>query len=412
VKKSFAQILSGIDDRQARKLETKLPEWASAEGIEIPSSLALEQCSSTATALYKAALIGKTGIITDITGGLGVDCRAFSGIADKVFYFEQNQELAEAARKNFDTFGIGNVTVTNATVTKDSPIPDCDLIFADPARRSGTGRKVFLLEDCTPDVLSMMDLFWRHTPRILLKLSPMADITMLASRLGERLKEIHIVSLDGECKELLCILDKAHTGGFTITVADLGKNSGQRSNPDSKIDTLLKSTSSLSFTPEDERQSAVRYTRGISNGQYLFEPSAALMKSGCFKLISDSFGMEKLSKDTHLYITGSIPEELRGLGKFFLIEEVRRLDKAAMKEMGKANPRAEVSARGIPMRSEELRDRLGCKSGGSRHIFGCSAQVALPEGVVAVERMLLLCSPVSVHPVGVDHQVELHLPLL
>lgn len=386
VKKSFADILSGIDDRQSKKFAAKLPEWAAAQGVEIPSSLALEQCSSTATALYKASLVGKTGTVTDITGGFGVDSWAFSKVADKVFYFEQNARLADAVKKNCEALGTDNITVSCECITPGSTIPDCDLLFADPARRSDTGRKVFLLEDCTPDILTLLPLVWRHTARVMLKLSPMADISMLASRLGPQLKEVHAVGLDGECKELLCLLERGKDSpGYMITVADL--NSG----------------ASLRFSPEEERQADVIFTGDIRPGRYLFEPSAALMKSGCFKLISGRFGMEKMSRDTQLYVSDAIPSDLQGLGKFFVIEDVRKMDKTSLKEMGRANPIAEVSARGIPMRSEELRDRLGCKSGGSRHIFGVSAQVTLPEGVVRLERMIVLCSLVPMHSVGVNH---------
>lgn len=385
MKKSFADILEGLDDRQVKKFSAKLPEWAAAGAAELPSSLALEQCSSTAAALYKASLIGGAGVIVDITGGLGVDCWAFSRVAKKVFYFERNAELAEAVKRNYAALGITNVSISNECISAESALPDCDLLFADPARRSDTGRKVFLLEDCSPDVLTLMDMFWKHTSRIMLKLSPMADISMLAEKFGPTLREIHVVGLGRECKELLCLLEKDWNSGYTIRVAE------------------LESAAGLSFTKNEEKESSVSYTRGIKEGQYLFEPSPALMKSGCFKLLSERFGMEKMSKDTHLYVSGTLPEGLAGLGKLFRIEEVRKLDKTSMKELGKANPHAEVSARGIPMRSEELRDRLGCKSGGSKHIFGCSAQVALPEGVVGVERMLVLCSPVAVHPVGINH---------
>lgn len=385
VKKSFADILSGLDDKKFRKLCSKIPEWASAKGIEVPGSLALEQCSSSATASYKASLAGRPGVVVDITGGLGVDSWAFSRVAGKVFYLERNPELAGAAMNNFTALGLDNVTVRNECVSADSTIPDCDLIYADPARRSDTGRKVFLLEDCTPDILSLLPMLWRHSSRIMLKLSPMADIGMVAQRLGEQLKEVHVTGHEGECKELLCIMEKGHSGGYSITVADL--DSGSR----------------LSFTPEDERGAEVRYTRVLRPGQYLFEPSAALMKSGCFRLLSERFGMEKMSKDTHLYISDNFPEAIAAMGKTFVIEDVRKLDKNSMRELGKAHPRAEVSARGIPMRSEDLRDRLGCKSGGSCHIFGCSAQVTLPEGMVGLERMLVLGVLVPVHPIGIDH---------
>jgi len=385
VKKSFADILSGLEDNRGRKLSSKLPEWSLVEGLCIPSSLALEQCSSSATARYKASLIGNADMVVDITGGFGVDSWAFSMVADKVCYFEQNADLADAVRANYEALGVHNVIIRNECITEDSDLPDCDLLYADPARRSDTGRKVFLLEDCTPDVLTLMPLFWQNTSRIMFKLSPMADISMLSERFGAVLKEIHVVGLDGECKELLCILEKDGTADFSITVAE------------------LDSGASFKFSRREEKEATVSYTHEIRPGQFLFEPSAAFMKSGAFKIISERFGMEKMSRDTHLYVSDIMPEGLKGLGKFFEIKEVHPLDKASMKGIGKSYPKAEVTARGIPMRSEELRDRIGCKSGGSVHVFGCSAQVALPEGMVRVERMIVLCTPVAMHSVGIDH---------
>ena len=213
MKRSFADILQGLDSDRAQKVARKLPEWA-AVGAEIPSALALEQCSSSATAGYKAGLAAadvppeaaRMGTVLDLTGGLGVDSWAFSRVAERVVYFERKKELAEAAQRNFERLGAANIEVRCETVTPETELPEADLIYADPARRDAAGRKVFLLEDCTPDILTLLPMLLRKAPTVLLKLSPMADLAMLADRLGSALREIHVVELDGEVKELLCLL--------------------------------------------------------------------------------------------------------------------------------------------------------------------------------------------------------------
>ena len=225
MKRSFADILQGLDSDRAQKVARKLPAWAAVDGLEIPSALSLEQCSSSATAAYKASLAGQAvstsgfaaalpdpiepcpiSTILDLTGGLGVDSFAFSQVAERVVYFERNAELAAAAGRNFARLGAGNIEVRCEEVTPETELPEADLIYADPARRDAAGRKVFLLEDCTPDILTLLPLLLRKAPAVLVKLSPMADLAMLAERLGPALREIHVVECDGEVKELLCLL--------------------------------------------------------------------------------------------------------------------------------------------------------------------------------------------------------------
>ena len=275
MKRSFADILAGLDGERARKVARKLPEWAAA-GAEIPSALSLEQCSSAATARYKACLASRSGQlppetssraevevgisrpagpgtlqsakserglwpqgvtgggapfidkprvavfpeavpadvpprlskVLDLTGGLGVDSWAFSRVAERVVSYERDAVLAEAAKRNFARLGADNIEVRCETVTPETELPEADLIYADPARRDAAGRKVFLLEDCTPDILTLLPMLWKKAPAILLKLSPMADLTMLVQRLGPALREIHVVESDGEVKELLCLLQR------------------------------------------------------------------------------------------------------------------------------------------------------------------------------------------------------------
>lgn len=379
MKKSFAQILEGIDSRSSAKMAAKLPSWHSA-GCTVPSSLALEQCSSEAAALYKAGLTGPGGgCIADLTGGMGVDCRAFAQRFSKVLYFERNQTLADEAIRNFSRLGTDNIEVCCAETGKEflesGRLGQTDWIYLDPARRDAAGKKVFLLEDCSPNVLELLPLLWEHSPHILLKLSPMADISMIRSRLGDCLKEIHIAGLGGEVKELLCILEKDYTGPFRCFMAQLDGDSPLVSEAVDSPDASLADP-----VP----------------GMTLLEPGALLLKAG----IRNIEGLSKPAPFTNLFLCGdphthtsgeeSSPStenraesaKYREYCKAFIIKEILPLNRAGMKEAGTKYPKAEVSAKNIPMSSDELRKRLGCKSGGSTHIFGISTRT---------DRLLLIC---------------------
>ena len=462
MKRSFADILAGLDDDRARKVARKLPEWAAIDGqrreagldaLEFPSALALEQCSSTATARYKASLAASCGTaagtasgnratlgtvrgrgpssdgrgrakrdvsggscplpgaeagmtVLDLTGGLGVDSWAFSQVAERVEYYERDAELAAAAGRNFAKLGVGNIEVRCETVTPDTELPEADLIYADPARRDAAGRKVFLLEDCTPDILTLLPMLLRKAPAVLLKLSPMADLTMLTGRLGPALREIHVVELDGEVKELVCLLLRDSSPAEPEIIID-----------------------SFHFRPSEEREAEAVYSAKVRPGEVLLEPCPALLKAGAFRLPCARWGLRKLAPSTHLYLlpedaawhlsaaksasadrpapglcgskVGKGLEAAGGFGgyapvfnapdnPFFKarrVSDVLPLGAAAFKELRKRYPQAEITARNLPLGSDALRKKMGIAPGGDTHIFGCT----LADG----SAVLLVCEPIS-----------------
>ena len=386
-----------------RKLKNKVQEWHDHPGLVFPVRLSAEQCSSSATAEYKAQLAasiaGPQMRLADLTGGLGVDSWFFSKYASKVLYNEMQEPLYKAARYNFNELGVKNIDVSNLEIQADSPeltnLLDefkPDIVFMDPARRGEGGKKVFLIEDCTPDVLTLRKDLFAHTRHILIKLSPMADITMVCSRLGSACREVHVVAYGGECKELLIWMDREWDGEYSITaveisrLASLARNDSiatlsskdtplsSRDNPLSSRDTLLSSRDTLLTsrdTPLSSRDTLLS-SRAQSRDLFLFEPGKALMKAGFFDLIRDYFGIEKMGVSTHYYLTGdeSKIEDLKKFGKVYNIISIQPLDKRTIKAAGAAYPRAEVTARNIPMDTETFRKKLGVTSGDDAHIFG------------------------------------------
>ena len=369
MRQSFAEILKSVENGRARKMSGKIPAWAGNADIDIPSDLCLEQCSSQETAEYKASLIGSPAVLADLTGGLGADSWAFSKRAGRVLYFERNSELAEAARSNFAALGIDNITVTCAESDARliASIPRPDWIYLDPARRDSAGRKVFLLEDCTPDVTELLPAIWERTDNLMIKLSPMADISLIAGQLGCRLKEVHVVGAEGEAKELLCILSATHDGGYTITAA-------------------LPGTGTEPFTFRPEEEAGATFRQGCpEKGGYLLEPCATLLKSGAFKLACSRFGIGKLAAFTHLYCSSE--PVFSPFFKTYRILDTADLGNASAKRFSKDFPQADVTARNIPMTSEQLRVKLKCApSNDGTHIFGCTA---------GLTRMLIACRRIS-----------------
>ena len=423
MKRSFADILQDLDDAQARRLARKLPEWA-AVGAEVPSALSLEQCSSSATAGYKASVAGQAAAaamtVLDLTGGLGVDSWAFSQVAERVVYFEREATLAEAAKRNFARLGVSNIEVRCETVTAETVLPEADLIYADPARRDAAGRKVFLLEDCSPDILTLLPMLLQKAPTVLLKVSPMADLAMLADRLGPALRELHVVEFDGEVKEILCLISSSQTAPAepTVVIVRLSGTGGAAGRPvaarglvngrgprhkawegrakrRSAAAAACPESSSLRFQLSEEREAEVRYAAEVRPGDVLLEPCPALLKAGAFRLPCARWGLLKLAPSTHLYLFPSVPgtetphsvpgEQKNGvpgtdidsdvpgnrLFKARRVREVLPLGAAAFKELRKRYPRADVSARNLPLNSEALQKKLGIPPGGDTHIFGC-----------------------------------------
>ena len=561
--------MAGLGSERAQKVARKLPAWAAVDvarraagldGLEFPSALSLEQCSSSATATYKAFLAGQaaaaaklrasrypsqpggwappvheatgghgfaaappvpaepcrevlseaktpSGVaaecqrdfrkeveatespdevghapfiggsaqrwgfeesdrpvrtILDLTGGLGVDSWALSQVAERVVYFERNEDLAAAAGRNFQRLGAGNIEVRCETVTPQTELPEADLIYADPARRDAAGRKVFLLEDCTPDILTLLPMLLKKAPAVLLKLSPMADLAMLSERLGPALHEIHVVECDGEVKEILCLLLRdnvspepdilvarlnasrggssplqnfalrAHpsqTGAWAPPVHEAtgGHGFAGKTSPDvpprgagvppmAADDMQLGADAAdgdvLRFRVSEERAAEAVYAAGVQPGEVLLEPCPALLKAGAFRLPCTRWGLSKLAPSTHLYLAPNLPGTKKGQNvpgnqlfdipgagtgeiapgnekfaspgagtgeiapgnrffKAWRVIEVLPLGSAAFKTLRKSYPRADVTARNLPLGSAELQKRLGVASGGTVHIFGC-----------------------------------------
>ena len=358
-----------------RKLKNKVPEWYAVPSLVYPSRLSGEQCSSSETARYKSEVVRchserSEGIwrVADLTGGMGVDAWAFSQVAEEVLYNEMQVELVRATELNFRELGVTNAVFRNCRIEpgKVAEVLDGfrpDVIFLDPARRAEDGRKVFLIEECQPDVLGLLPELFEAGRYVLLKLSPMADITMACKRLGAHVKEVHVVASGGECKELLFLLDRDWTGTPATCVVEGG------------------AVMEIPGQAGHDGPSLVISTGAKRSGEIcLFEPGKALLKAGAFNLPCSRFGLAKLGIHTHLYAGESVPEELRPFGKVFDILEVLPLNNRTMKEAGRRWPRAEVTARNVPMSSDLLRKKVGCSSGGDIHLFGVRVDASSESG--------------------------------
>ena len=381
--------VASIESRQ--KLKNKVQEWYDQPELVFPVRLSAEQCSSSATAEYKAQLAasiaGSQMRLADLTGGLGVDSWFFSKYASKVLYNEMQETLCKAARYNFNELGTKNIDVSNLEIQADSSelakLLDefkPDIVFMDPARRGEGGKKVFLIEECTPDVLTLRKDLFSHCRHILIKLSPMADITMVCSRLGSTCREVHVVAYGGECKELLIWMDREWNGEYSITAVEISRLASFARNDSiatlSSRDISLPSRDTSLSSRVSSRDTPVS-SRSQSRDLFLFEPGKALMKAGFFDMIRDYFGIEKMGVSTHYYLTDdeSKVEDLKKFGKVYRIISIQPLDKRTIKAAGAAYPRSEVTARNIPMDTETFRKKLGVTSGDDAHIFGLKSDL-------------------------------------
>ncbi len=380
-KKSFSDILGDISEAGLARMRKKTPEWADTPGVEFPTRLATEQCSSAATADYKSALVRRISpgcrLLLDLTGGLGVDCAAFSKVSERVAYNEMDPVLEAAAERNFARLGISNVSFSCVEATEET-LPALtaegpDIIFLDPARRSGSGRKVFLLEDCSPDVLRLKAGLLAAAPDILVKLSPMADISMVCKRLGPEVRELHVVGADGECKEILAWLQRDWSGEATIVADGLRFTAKEEAEA---LPRLLPTPASIYNTTRNVTDNPVSGLSKenspdvLSPNTFLFEPAPVLLKAGCFNLLCERLNLYKLGVSTHLYFTDSpsdipsnIPSDipsniLARYGKLFRITGLLPFSNSSIKALGKSQPRCGVTARNLPVSSDSLASRL------------------------------------------------------
>lgn len=399
-----------LDQIRGRKMaRVKLPRWASLEGIIYPPHISMEQCSSESTALYKAELAARLlGLpasssgtemkaeneieFVDLTGGFGVD---FSYIAARLgvksMYVERQAHLCEAAKENFGRLGLKNAIVKNGDgievlhsfhpkkkdaasdddslgITYDQPPSllktnlGLKIIFIDPARRDDAGNKVVSLKDCTPDVTVLQEEMLSKADYVIIKLSPMLDWHRAISELSH-VREVHIISVNNECKELLLVLSARNMGEMEASSAD-----GEVKHAGNLRIYCINDAQSFVCDESDMESSQVKIAPStLEEMQYLYEPNASLMKAGCFGVLSGRYDARMLSKNSHLFVSR---EPIAAFpGRSFRIIAVSSFNKKELKRHLSGITKANIATRNFPLSVAELRKRLKLKDGGETYIF-------------------------------------------
>lgn len=337
-------LLQQIQSRQ--KAKSKLPSWYGNFDLLFPPPVSVEQASSELTASYKAALV-EGGTLVDATGGMGVDSSFFARHFQQVVYLEMQSNLVELARHNFAALGLSNV---EARLNPDGSIghlPDGDCVFLDPSRREA-GRRVFLIEDCSPDLINWWPQLTARYATVLVKLSPMYDITSAVRALAG-IAEIHVVAVAGEVKELLLLANRETTAPLTVTCADLARDGAVR-----------KAT-----FPYDQRNRSIGCVAEV--GRYLYEPAAPLLKAELMNAEAARCGLGKLHPHSHLYTASALVPDF--FGRSFEVEAAFGMGKADLKAGLQGLTNADITVRNFPIGEAELRKRLRLGAGGGTTLF-------------------------------------------
>jgi hypothetical protein len=338
----------------------KLPSWAAVETLVYPPHLNMEQCSSEQTARYKVQVAGGGDSFVDLTGGFGVDFYWIAQGFQHSHYVEQNEALCAIAGHNFQQLGLPcSVSCANSAANLTA-LDHASLIYLDPARRNEQGARTYGIEDCTPNVLELLPLLMEKADRVLLKLSPMLDWRKAVSDL-RYVHEVHIVSVDNECKELIIQMNKEAQGVRVVCVNLLSKGENQffdflegHSSLHTLHSTLLTPPSTL-HTPH-----------------FLYEPNASIMKAGCFAQLEQRFPIRQLSANSHLFVS---PNEIDDFpGRRFQISAVTSMNKKELKQTLEGITQANIAVRNFPMSVQQLRQKLKIKEGGNVYIFATTAQ--------------------------------------
>lgn len=335
-----------------QKIKSKVPLFYSTENILYPAQISLEQSSSESTAQYKSSLCNGNSIV-DLTGGFGIDCFFMSEQFEKVTYVERQGELCKLAQHNFSALNKNHIQVIHAETEQYLDKMDhVDWIYIDPARRSQTGHKVIVLTECEPDVSVLYPLLLQKATHVMIKLSPMMDISSVVHDLPNT-NEIHIISVENECKEVLLILNQDIRNNIKIRTINFRKS---------------KENQLFEFYQVDELTAAVSVSSNVE--KYLYEPNAAIMKSGAFKLIGNRFQICKLNKNTHLYTSNELFPEFPG--RIFEVTGQYGNSKKDFINLSTKISKANISVRNYPLSVNELRKKLKIKEGGDVFLFACS----------------------------------------
>ena len=354
----FRFLLQQIEGRQRTK--DKLPSFATIAGWWYPVRLSCEQCSSEATARYKAQLISKSdnqvSTFIDLTGGYGVDTYFLSENIREAHYVERNLELCHIAKHNFSLtrpqIQIHNTTAEEFLLSLPSTTTSECLIYLDPARRSSSGGKVFRIEDCEPNVTNLLPTLRKYASTILIKFSPMLDITSAMQSLGNKW-DVHIVALNNEVKEVLFVTGNSNIYAVNIAHAE---------------------TDIFSLTRDTEKTAQCMLAENI--GTYLYEPNAAIIKAGAFRLVAERYELAKLDTNTHLYTSNTLLPNFPG--RVWEVQEI-------ISKHSTLNPKLKYSilTRNYPLSPDQLRKKLKLQDGDDQYIIG-ARQKSKP--------LLILCS--------------------
>lgn len=382
----------------------KLPKWAACDGVIFPPHLSMEQCSSEPTAQYKLNLamewtsrvesselrvenselstqncrrqqfktqnstIKTSTRMTDLTGGFGVDFSFTSCAFAVATYVERNESLCRIVEHNLPLLGLNNATVVCADAVEYlSTVEPQTMLFLDPARRDEHGAKTVMLADCTPDVVQLLPKLLEKSRFTMLKLSPMLDWHKAVEDLQGTVREVHIVSVGGECKELLLVLSTVVESELKVYCADLSTASG--------------SSSLFVYTPGSSAPVANSKLK-TQNSKFVHEPNASIMKAGCFDELAAAYGVSPVSRNSHLFLSD---EPVDGFpGRSFVVERVTTMNKSELRKALAGIAKANIATRNFPLSVAELRKRLKLKDGGDVYIFATTT--AEGEHVLLISR--------------------------
>lgn len=327
-----------------KKTKNKLPTWFQTDGIVYPNKISVEQTSSEKTALYKSSLIYGTCLI-DLTGGFGVDDYYFSKQLEKVVHCEINEELSAIVQHNFKQLGVQNIECITGDSTEQLKVLNItwDLIYIDPSRRSHHKEKVFMLEDCSPNVPKLLNFYFDYTSNILIKTAPILDITSATKEL-RNIKCIHIIAVENEVKELLWELSKEYIGAISIKTINFIKNKSET------FDIILKAKNKATYSMPRK---------------YLYEPNNAIMKSGAFDAVSSYYKLDKLHVNSHLYTSDNNSDFA---GRVFKINEVIPYQKKEMKTF-LYDKKVNITIRNFPDSVKNIRKKWKIRDGGQVYCF-------------------------------------------
>lgn len=335
-----------VEQIEAKKrCKIKLSTWFNTPNIFYPNKLNIEQTSSETAAEYKSQLIEGDSII-DLTGGFGVDSFYYSKQFETVTYCEINYSLSKIVAHNFNQLQIDNVKINNTdgiTFLKKS-LKQYDWIYLDPSRRHDSKGKVFFLKDCLPNVPNNMEILFNHSKNIMVKTSPLLDISVGLNEL-KYVKTIHIIAINNEVKELLWVLENKYKNEIAVKTVNINKDTQEH----------------FSFKLSSEAETGVNYSIPFT---YLYEPNAAILKSGAFKTISNKLKLFKLHQHSHIYTSKYL---INFPGRCFKIDKILPYNKKDFKR--ESIIKANITTRNFPETVKQIREKLKIKDGGNIYLF-------------------------------------------